>query len=277
MTKFKRIISRLDIKEENLVKGIQLEGLRVLGDPTLFSKKYYEGSIDELIYQDCIASLYGNNNLHDFISKVSKQIFIPLTVGGGIRSIEDIKKVLSSGADKVAVNTAAIKDVNFLKDASEIFGSSTLSISIEAVKLEDNEYYCFTESGRNNSGLKVIDWCKRIQEYGAGEIILTMVNKEGTGEGFDLEFLKSVLKVSTIPVIAHGGCGKKDDVLDLFNETDVDGISISSMFHYFYYKHLNIFQKKDTRNFNNYSNFFEGDSIDNLKKYLIKNKIEIRS
>lgn len=277
MTKFKRIISRLDIKEENLVKGIQLEGLRILGDPIFFSKKYYEGSIDELIYQDCIASLYGNNNLHSFISKVSKQIFIPLTVGGGIRSIEDIKKVLSSGADKVAVNTAVIKNINFLKDASEIFGSSTLSISIEAVKLEDNEYYCFTESGRNNSGIKVIDWCKRVQECGAGEIILTMVNKEGTGEGFDLEFIKSVLEVSTIPVIAHGGCGKKDDVLDLFNETNVDGVSISSMFHYFYYENFKKSQKKDTNNSINYSNFFKGDSINNLKKYLMENKIGIRS
>ena len=208
MTKFKRIISRLDIKEENLVKGIQLEGLRILGDPIYFSKKYYDESIDELIYQDCIASLYGNNNLHTFISKISKQIFIPLTVGGGIRNIEDIKKALYSGADKVAVNTAVIKNINFLKEATEIFGSSTISISIEAVKLEDNEYYCFTESGRNNSGIKVIDWCKRVQDNGAGEIILTMVNKEGTGEGFDLDFLKSVLKISKIPVIAHGGCGK---------------------------------------------------------------------
>ena len=113
MTKFKRIISRLDIKEENLVKGIHLEGLRILGDPIYFSKKYYDESIDELIYQDCIASLYGNNNLHTFISKISKQIFIPLTVGGGIRNIEDIKKALYSGADKVAVNTAVIKNINF--------------------------------------------------------------------------------------------------------------------------------------------------------------------
>ena len=209
MTKFKRIISRLDIKEENLVKGIQLEGLRILGDPIYFSKKYYEEEIDELIYQDCIASLYGNHNLHTFISKISKQIFIPLTVGGGIRNIEDIKKALYSGADKVAVNTAAIKNINFLNEATEIFGSSTISISIEAVKLEDNEYYCFTESGRNNSGIKVVDWCKRVQENGAGEIILTMVNTEGTGEGFDVDFLKSILKISKIPVIAHGGCGKK--------------------------------------------------------------------
>ena len=243
MTKFKRIISRLDIKEENLVKGIQLEGLRILGDPIYFSKKYYDESIDELIYQDCIASLYGNNNLHTFISKISKQIFIPLTVGGGIRNIEDIKKALYSGADKVAVNTAVIKNINFLKEATEIFGSSTISISIEAVKLEDNEYYCFTESGRNNSGIKVIDWCKRVQDNGAGEIILTMVNKEGTGEGFDLDFLKSVLKISKIPVIAHGGCGKKMDVLNLLDQTSVDGVSISSMFHYFYHQKYKEYNK----------------------------------
>ena len=276
MTKFKRIISRLDIKEENLVKGIQLEGLRILGDPIYFSKKYYNESIDELIYQDCIASLYGNNNLHTFISKISKQIFIPLTVGGGIRNIEDIKKALYSGADKVAVNTAVIKNINFLKEATEIFGSSTISISIEAVKLEDNEYYCFTESGRNNSGIKVIDWCKRVQDNGAGEIILTMVNKEGTGEGFDLDFLKSVLKISKIPVIAHGGCGKKMDVLNLLDQTSVDGVSISSMFHYFYHQKYKEYNKLKNVKSINYNNFFEGISIVDLKKYLKDNKIEIR-
>ena len=276
MTKFKRIISRLDIKEENLVKGIQLEGLRILGDPIYFSKKYYDESIDELIYQDCIASLYGNNNLHTFISKISKQIFIPLTVGGGIRNIEDIKKALYSGADKVAVNTAVIKNINFLKEATEIFGSSTISISIEAVKLEDNEYYCFTESGRNNSGIKVIDWCKRVQDNGAGEIILTMVNKEGTGEGFDLDFLKSVLKISKIPVIAHGGCGKKMDVLNLLDQTNVDGVSISSMFHYFYHQKYKEYNKLKNVKSINYNNFFEGISIVDLKKYLKDNKIEIR-
>ena len=276
MTKFKRIISRLDIKEENLVKGIQLEGLRVLGDPIYFSKKYYDEEIDELIYQDCIASLYGNNNLHTFISKISKQIFIPLTVGGGIRNIEDIKKALYSGADKVSVNTAAINNINFLREAIEIFGSSTISISIEAVKLEDNEYYCFTESGRNNSGIKVVDWCKRVQENGAGEIILTMVNSEGTGEGFDIDFLKSILKLTKIPVIAHGGCGKKIDILNLLNETEVDGVSIASMFHYFYYKKYNERNKLKNMKLINYHNFFEGISIKDLKKYLKNNQIEIR-
>ena len=276
MTKYKRIISRLDIKEENLVKGIQLEGLRILGDPIYFSKKYYDDSIDELIYQDCIASLYGNNNLHTFISRVSKQIFIPLTVGGGIRNIEDIKKALYSGADKVAVNTAAIKNINFLREATEIFGSSTISISIEAVKLEDNEYYCFTESGRNNSGIKVIDWCKRVQDNGAGEIILTMVNTEGTGDGFDIDFLKSVLKISRIPVIAHGGCGKKIDILNLFNETEIDGVSIASMFHYFYHKKNDESKKLKNLKFTDYNNFFEGISIRDLKKYLKNNQIEIR-
>lgn len=276
MTKFKRIISRLDIKEESLVKGIQLEGLRVMGDPIYFSKKYYDEEIDELIYQDCIASLYGNNNLHTFISKISKQIFIPLTVGGGIRNIEDIKKALYSGADKVSVNTAAINNINFLREAIEIFGSSTISISIEAVKLEDNEYYCFTESGRNNSGIKVVDWCKRVQENGAGEIILTMVNSEGTGEGFDIDFLKSILKISKIPVIAHGGCGKKIDILNLLNETEVDGVSIASMFHYFYYKKYNERNKLKNMKLINYHNFFEGISIKDLKKYLKNNQIKIR-
>ena len=189
-----------------------------------------------MIYQDCIASLYGNHNLHTFISKISKQIFIPLTVGGGIRNIEDIKKALYSGADKVAVNTAVIKNINFLNEATEIFGSSTISISIEAVKLEDNEYYCFTESGRNNSGIKVIDWCKRVQENGAGEIILPWSTQKELERVLMLDFLKSVLKISKIPVIAHGGCGKKMDILNLLEQTEIDGVSIASMFHYFYHQ-----------------------------------------
>ena len=219
--------------------------------------------------------MYGNNNLHSFISKVSKQIFIPLTVGGGIRNIEDIKKVLLSGADKVAINTAAIKDINFLKNSCEIFGSSTLSVSIEAVKLEDNEYYCFTESGRNNSGIKVIDWCKRVQEAGAGEIILTLVNKEGTGEGFEFNLINSISKILKIPLIIHGGCGKKEQARDLLLKNKIDGLSISSMFHYFYYEKM----MEKYNNFNNkksYNNFFEGESVLNLKKYLNKNNINIR-
>ena len=169
-----RIIPKLDIKGNNLVKGINLEGLRVLGEPHEFAKKYFEDGADELFYQDVVASLYGRNNLHDVISKTAKEIFIPLTVGGGIRSLKDIFDVLRAGADKVSINTEAINNPDFIYDASKKFGSSTIVISIEIIKNTDGIYYAFTDNGRNNSGIKVLDWIKKIEMMNAGEIIFNL-------------------------------------------------------------------------------------------------------
>jgi len=177
-----RIIPRLDIKGPNLVKGIHLEGLRVLGKPADFAHYYYENGADELFFQDTVASLYNRNSLHEIITKTAKEIFIPLTVGGGLRNIEDIQSALRAGADKVAINTAAINFPEFISEASQKFGSSTIVVSIEAIKNSDNKYLAFTDNGREYTGVEVVSWARKVEELGAGEIIITSVGNEGTGE-----------------------------------------------------------------------------------------------
>ena len=182
MAKNIRVIPRLDIKGPNLVKGIHLEGLRVLGKPEQFARYYYETGADELIYMDIVASLYNRNSLHDIISKTAREIFIPLTVGGGLRTVEDIRNVLKAGADKVSLNTAAIKNPQIIAEASRKFGSSTILISIEAIKQPDGRYLAYTDNGREYTGMEVLDWAKRVETLGAGEIMLTSVDREGTGQ-----------------------------------------------------------------------------------------------
>ena len=230
-----RIIPRLDIKGPNLVKGIHLEGLRVLGKPSDFAKYYYENGADELMLMDVVASLYERNSLHDIISETAKNNFIPITVGGGIRSVKDIKNILRAGADKVCLNTAAIKNPEFIRKASREFGSSTIVVSIEAIK-DNDKYQAYTDNGREYTGLDVFEWAQRIDELGAGELVITSVDKEGTGKGFDIELISKINNLVSIPVIAHGGAGKKDDVIDLVKSSAVNSVMISSMFHYNYIK-----------------------------------------
>ena len=230
-----RIISRLDIKGPNLVKGIHLEGLRVLGKPSDFAKYYYENGADELMLMDVVASLYERNSLHDIISETAKNNFIPITVGGGIRSVKDIKNILRAGADKVCLNTAAIKNPEFIRKASREFGSSTIVVSIEAIK-DNDKYQAYTDNGREYTGLDVFEWAQRIDELGAGELVITSVDKEGTGKGFDIELISKINNLVSIPVIAHGGAGKKEDVIDLVKSSTVNSVMISSMFHYNYIK-----------------------------------------
>ena len=230
-----RIIPRLDIKGPNLVKGIHLEGLRVLGKPSDFAKYYYENGADELMLMDVVASLYERNSLHDIISETAKNNFIPITVGGGIRSLNDIKNILRAGADKVCLNTAAIKNPEFIKKASREFGSSTIVVSIEAIK-DNDKYQAYTDNGREYTGLDVFEWAQRIDELGAGELVITSVDKEGTGKGFDIELISKINNLVSIPVIAHGGAGKKEDVIDLVKSSAVNSVMISSMFHYNYIK-----------------------------------------
>ena len=168
-----RIIPRLDIKGPNLVKGVHLEGLRVLGKPYDFAKYYYQNGADELMFMDVVASLYERNSLHRIISETSKKIFIPITVGGGIRSINDIKEILRVGADKVCLNTAVIKNPDLISKASRMFGSSTIVISIEAIKGNNGEYFAYTDNGREYTGINVMGWAKKVEDLGAGEILLT--------------------------------------------------------------------------------------------------------
>ena len=280
--KTKRIIPRLDIKGPNLVKGIHLEGLRVLGKPADFAKYYYENGADELMFMDVVASLYERNSLHDIILETAKQKFIPITVGGGLRSISDIKEVLRVGADKVCLNTAALKDPELIKKASRIFGSSTIVVAIEAIKEENGNYLAYTDNGREYTGIDVFEWAQQIDELGAGEIVITSVDREGTGQGFDLDLISKLSKLVSIPIIAHGGAGNQQHVVEVLENDDANAVMISSLFHYQYIKEneANVSSKegnveflKQKRNFHT----FEPCNINDLKKTLFENKIECRS
>ena len=227
-----RIIPRLDIKGPNLVKGIHLEGLRVLGKPEDFATKYYRQGADELIYIDAVASLYGRDNLLEIVKRAAKQIFIPLTAGGGIRTIDDIKSLLRAGADKVAINTAGIRNPSFIKESSRVFGSQCIVVSIEA-KLRDNgRYEAFTDNGREKTGKDVYDWAKEAVDLGAGEILITSIDREGTGKGFDTELVKKIAEFSPVPVIACGGAGRREDFLEIIKEGRADAVAAASVFHY---------------------------------------------
>lgn len=257
-----RIIPRLDIKGENLVKGIHLEGLRVLGKPEEFAKQYYEEGADELLYMDVVASLYERNSLHEIITRTAKEIFIPLTVGGGIRSIEDMQSIFRAGADKVAINTAAVKNPKLISQAANLFGSANLVVAIEAIKQDSGKYYAFTDNGREITGLEVVSWAKQVEKKGAGEIILTSVDKEGTGLGFEIELIKNVTKAVKIPVIAHGGAGKLSDIKEAILFGQASAVSITSMLHYHSIK--TEYKKVKTAN------------IKQIKTYLAKNNIPCR-
>lgn len=277
-----RVIPRLDIKGPNLVKGIHLEGLRVLGKPSDFARYYYEQGADELMFMDVVASLYERNSLHEIITETAKKIFIPITVGGGIRTIADMKEMLRVGADKVCINTAAIKNPNLIKEASRAFGSSTIVVAIEAIKESDGSYLAYTDNGREYTGMDVFEWAQRVDELGAGEIVITSVDHEGTGQGLDLNLVSKINELVSIPVIAHGGVGKKGHALDAFNgDFPADALMASSIFHYHYIKHNissgskeegNTEFLKQKRNFHT----FEPCSIKDLKLELLSNNIDCR-
>jgi imidazole glycerol-phosphate synthase subunit HisF len=227
-----RVIPRLDIKGSNLVKGIHLEGLRVLGPPDVFCQHYYENGADEIFYMDTVASLYERNSLDDIISETAKKTFIPLTVGGGLRTVEDIRRVLKSGADKVCINTAAVKNPDFIYEAARLFGSSTIVVAIEAIKNREGRYFAFIDNGREETGLEVSDWAKKVEDLGAGEIVITSVDRDGTGEGFDRDLIHLVSDQVKIPVIAHGGSSTAEEAAEMARDTHVDAICVASSFHY---------------------------------------------
>lgn len=277
-----RIIPRLDIKGPNLVKGIHLEGLRVLGKPSDFAQFYYENGADELLLMDVVASLYDRNSLHHIISETAESVFIPITVGGGLRTLEDIKSVLRAGADKVALNTAAIKNPKLIHQAVNKFGSSTIVISIEAIKQENGDYFCFTDNGREFTGIEVVDWVRKVQELGAGEIIITSVDKEGTGKGLDEELISKVSKESSVPLIVHGGIGNKNHVKNILEYPSVDAVSAASIFHYDYV--TNNTNKKTAGTEGNTEFLLSGKAVKNietislnyLKEFLFQNNVSVR-
>ena len=281
--KFKRIIARLDIKGQNLVKGIHMEGLRVIGSPEKFAKHYYDLGVDEIIYQDVVASLFQRNSIIKTIKKTAKNILIPLTVGGGIRSIKDIFEILSAGADKVAINTITIRKPQFIDLSAKKFGSSTIVVQIEASKSLNGKYYALTDNGRQETKKEAVRWAQEIEKRGAGEILLTSIDKEGTGEGLDLELINLVSNAVKIPVIAHGGVGKYEDVKKALELTKIDGVAISSLLHYSAMKKVknnlsNTFEGnfefiKNYKDFKNFSKY----NLSDLKKFLIKKKVSIRN
>ena len=237
-----RIIPRLDIKGPNVVKGIHLEGLRVLGKPEQFARYYYEHGADELIYMDIVASLYGRNSLVGIVRRTSQEIFIPLTVGGGLRSLEDITAVLRAGADKVSLNTAAIRRPELIREAAERFGSSTIVVSIEAIRKPNGRYEAYTDNGRESTGVDALDWAVRVAELGAGEILLTSIDREGTGKGFDLALTRMVSEVVSIPVIACGGAGAVEHVCEVVEQGKADAVCLASLLHYRLIRHYDMAQ-----------------------------------
>jgi imidazole glycerol-phosphate synthase subunit HisF len=227
-----RLIARLDIKGSNLIKGIHLEGLRKIGDPNLHAEKYYNEGADELLYMDVVASLYGRNNLTEIVKYTAENVFIPLTVGGGIRKINDVKQLLRSGADKVAINTAAIENPNLLSEIANRFGSQCLVLSVEAKKIQENEWEAYTNNGRERTGVNVIDWVQQAVALGVGEILVTSIDMEGTRKGFDVELVKTVSENVPIPVIASGGMGSMEDLSDVIINGKADAVAMADMIHY---------------------------------------------
>ena len=226
-----RLISRLDIKGPNLIKGVNLEGLRVIGNPQEYSYKYYTQGIDEIIYMDVVASLYGRNSLHEFVKKTAYDIFVPLTVGGGLRSVVDVKEMLRSGADKVAINTAATKRPKLISEVAEEFGSQCIVLSIEA-KRQSNYWEVYTDNGREKTNLNVVEWAQLGVELGAGEILLTSVDQEGTRQGFDYELVKAVSSAVSVPVVASGGMGSPQHLIDVVQYGYANAIAMADILHY---------------------------------------------
>lgn len=227
-----RIIPRLEIKGPNLVKGVQMEGLRVLGPPNEFAQFYCDHGADELIYTDVVASLYQRNSLWDIINTTARNTAIPLAVEGGIRSIDDMRRALCVGADKVALNTAAVSRPELIREAAHFFGSSTIVISIQAKRQAAGGYEAYVDNGRERTGLEVVSWAKQVAELGAGEILLTCIDREGTGNGFDLDLIRSVATAVPIPVIACGGAGTLEHISAAVVSGKADAIALSSVLHY---------------------------------------------
>ena len=227
-----RIIARIDIKNNFVIKGINLEGLRKIGDPINIAKQYYLDGIDELLVIDSVASLYGRNNLFDLIKNITKNIFVPITLGGGIRSLKDIEHALNSGADKVAINSMALDNPNFLNEAVSNFGESTILVNIEAKKISENKWEPYKFCGREKTNLDLNDWIKKIQSEGCGEILLTSIDNEGTETGFDIELLDSIEKITKKPLIASGGCGSLDHISELNRRFKNISVALASVLHY---------------------------------------------
>lgn len=228
----KRIIPCLDVKNGETVKGINFENLQYAGDPIELAKKYSDDGADELVFLDITATNEGRKTTAQMVEKVAKQVFIPFTVGGGIKSIEDMRRLLKAGADKIAINSAAVNNPDLIKEASQYFGSQCVVVAVDA-KFVDGDFYVFINAGQKNTGIKLIDWIKKVETLGAGEILLTSMDADGTQNGFDLNMTKLVVENVNIPVIASGGAGANvEHFMDVFNYANADAALAASIFHY---------------------------------------------
>ena len=247
----KRIIPCLDVKEGQVVKGTNFVSLQYAGDPVELARKYNIEGADELVFLDITASYEKRSIMLDIVKKVAKEVFIPFTVGGGVSTVEDIRDLLNAGADKVSINTAAIKNPELIKEASDIFGSQCIVIAIDA-KRNDNSWEVFIKGGREPTGKDATLWAKEVEKLGAGEILLTSMDSDGTKEGFDIELTKTISEAINIPVIASGGAGSLESISNVFKDGLADAALAASIFHYGKY------------------------SIKEVKKYLENNNVEVR-
>jgi cyclase len=229
--KMVRIIARLDIKGENLIKGVHLEGLRVIGDPQEYARRYYEQGADELIYMDIVASLYGRSKLTEIIRRAARDVFVPMTVGGGIRTVQDVSDLLRAGADKVAINTAAVRRPELIAEVSRQFGSQCMVLSLEAKRLGNGCWEVYTDCGRESSGVDAVEWVRRGVDLGAGEVLVTSIDNEGTRKGFDNGLVREVAAAVSVPVIASGGFGAAAHLRDVV-EAGADAVAIADALHY---------------------------------------------
>ncbi len=247
----KRIIPCLDVKERRVVKGINFVGLRDAGDPVELAKVYYEEGADELVFLDISATTEGRSTMVDVAREVAKEIFIPFTIGGGIRSVADIGALLRVGADKVSLNSAAISNPKLVEEAANEFGSQAVVVAIDA-KRNGDRWEVYSRSGSENSRLDAVEWAKKVVSLGAGEIMLTSIDRDGTKVGFNIELTRAVADGVSVPVIASGGAGKREDFLEAFKKTKASAALAASLFHY-------------------------GEiRIGDLKKYLKENGVDVR-
>lgn len=226
-----RMIARLDVKNENVINTIQLEGLRVVGSPNSLATKYYHDGIDEILLIDQVASLYQRGHLLDLTKQFADNVFIPITAGGGIGSVDEARSLLRAGADKVAVNTQAIKNPNLISDLANEFGTQCIVASIQAKSTSENDWEAFTDGGRERTGVDAVQWAKQAAELGAGELLITSIDRDGTRKGFDVDLMAKISSIVSVPVIASGGFGKPDDAKSIFENTYCEAIAIADFLH----------------------------------------------
>lgn len=248
----KRIIPCLDVKDGRVVKGVQFLNLKDAGDPVEIAKKYSLEGADEITFLDITASHEKRNIMIDVVRRTASEVFVPLTVGGGVRNLDDVRALLLAGADKVAINTAAVSTPEFVKDAAERFGSQCIVVAVDARNKGENSWEVFTHGGRKPTGIDALEWVKKMEDYGAGEILLTSMDRDGTKDGYDLELVRAVSEILTIPLIASGGVGNLQHLVEGVKKGKADAVLCASIFHYGEY------------------------SIGEAKNFMNKNGVEVR-